>query len=99
MSQANPSRAARRRPGGITLPPHRREQLVREVHARGEPLVLRVCGISRQGLARAAAGLGVRPGTVALIERGLDRLAAEARERADRGLAGAEGLLSRRGMP
>lgn len=98
MNQRNLS-LKRRRPSGITLSSYRREQLIREVRDRGETAVMVAAGVSRIALARAAAGLGVRAGTAALVERGLERLAAEARESADRDLAEAEDILSRRGMP
>lgn len=60
-------------PRGAPLPPKIRVQLAAAVRDRSERQVARGCGCSRPALARALAGLPIYPGTVALIERYLEK--------------------------
>ncbi len=71
----NAARNRRAAAAGIALSSYRREELLRAIRERGEAVVCAATGASRSSLARGAAGLGVRPGTLALIEHGLDKLA------------------------
>lgn len=81
--------ARARGPSGIPLLESDRRRLSQQVLARGEPVVLRALGLSRNSLARALAGLTVHRGTVALVEDGLGKLEAE-----DARLASAEAMAA-----
>jgi hypothetical protein len=54
-----------------TVPPPTRDRLRKLIGAIGETEAIAELGVSRQTLSRALAGLGVRRGTVALIEQQL----------------------------
>jgi hypothetical protein len=89
-----------RAPKGFPLAEPERARLGAAVRSRGIKVVQRACGLSRNGLSNALAGLPILAGTAALVERGLAKLDADdARQRIADDLAGAEVLLSRRGMP
>ena len=60
-----------RTPNSPTLPLDERQHLQRLVDEVGEPQALAITQVSREALARALAGLGVRRGTLALLRAGL----------------------------
>jgi hypothetical protein len=69
---------------GIPLPLEQRQRLGREIAARGERRVAAALApASRTAITRALAGLGIRPGSAALIERGFAKLDAEDARLAD----------------
>lgn len=80
----NQARATRSVPTGIPLNDQRRVELLAQIRSRGESAVMVASGVSRIAMVRAAAGLGVRRGTLRLLEDGLDRLAAASENEAGR---------------
>lgn len=64
---------------GQPLPVQQRDQLRDHVRALGERRVLQITGVSRNALARALAGLGVRDATAFMIVERLRDYAANVR--------------------
>jgi hypothetical protein len=67
----------RRAPNSSPLPPELRRDLSALVGQVGESRARQIAGVSRGAFARALAGLGVYPGTVALIRIALDQQRAQ----------------------
>jgi hypothetical protein len=63
--------ALKRNPNSAPVPDALRHELAALVDRFGEPAARRTVGLSRGAFARALAGLGVYPGTVALIRAAL----------------------------
>ena len=61
-------------PIGHPLPDSDRARLQELFLRLGEPALLAATGISRMAFARALAGLGLRAGTVSLIQQGIRKL-------------------------
>ncbi len=69
-------------PGSLPLPKPQRETIARLVASHGEAATQAILGTNRATLARALAGLLIRPGTVALLQARLAK--AEVAELAER---------------
>lgn len=59
---------------GKPLDPELQGALANLIEREGEQMAAAICGCSRQTLARAVDGLGVRAGTVALFRAGLSKV-------------------------
>ena len=57
-----------------TAPAELRQRIAQMLAARGEAWTCEALGMQRHTLARVAGGFGVRRGTLALVERGFERL-------------------------
>jgi hypothetical protein len=62
-----------RRAAGVEAPPLLRARVVQLVAAVGSSDAAKQLGIGLEALARVAGGLGVRRGTIALVERNIER--------------------------